>query len=301
MIRDRKGEDLHLDFKTVGSADLDRRDDRKNLAIAVAGFANADGGLLVWGVDARPDRDGIDCAVEKQPIRPLTRFLARLNQLTADAASPVVDGVVHREIPLIGEDVGFAATLVPRSDSGPHMAKLGEDRYYKRSGSSFVRMEHFDVEDMFGRRPRAVINLTHRVVRGGEPGFPHYWNARVILGIGNAGRGVARAPYLGIQIPQEWRRYTFGIDGNERDGLGRLVSAKDSGWTEYGASADFVIHSGAQIDVVALTCPLGKPDRCVPGLSLSYRIAAIGVPVSDGRLNLHTEELVSAVPGGGET
>lgn len=29
------------------------------------------------------------------------------------------------------------------------MAKLEEDRYYKRSGDSFYRMEHFDLEDMF--------------------------------------------------------------------------------------------------------------------------------------------------------
>ena len=43
------------------------------------------------------------------------------------------------------------------------MAKAGEDRYYKRSGASFYRMEHFDLEDMFGRRLKPKLNT---VVRG---------------------------------------------------------------------------------------------------------------------------------------
>jgi hypothetical protein len=39
------------------------------------------------------------------------------------------------------------------------MAKFGQDRYYKRSGDTFRRMEHFDLEDMFGRRPRPKLEL----------------------------------------------------------------------------------------------------------------------------------------------
>jgi hypothetical protein len=42
------------------------------------------------------------------------------------------------------------------------MAKLGEDRYYKRSGDSFYRMEHFDLEDMFGRRQKPNLHLRLR-------------------------------------------------------------------------------------------------------------------------------------------
>ena len=34
------------------------------------------------------------------------------------------------------------------------MAKLGENRYYQRSGDQFRMMEHFQVADMFGRPGR---------------------------------------------------------------------------------------------------------------------------------------------------
>ena len=39
------------------------------------------------------------------------------------------------------------------------MAKLGEDRYYKRSGDSFRKMEHFDLEDMFGPAAEATAHI----------------------------------------------------------------------------------------------------------------------------------------------
>jgi predicted HTH transcriptional regulator len=48
-IRLEQEEHLHLEFKTVENSDLSKRDDRKNLAICVSGFANSDGGLIIWG------------------------------------------------------------------------------------------------------------------------------------------------------------------------------------------------------------------------------------------------------------
>ncbi len=39
------------------------------------------------------------------------------------------------------------------------MAMLGEQRYHKRSGDSFYKMEHFDLEDMFGRRQKPNLEI----------------------------------------------------------------------------------------------------------------------------------------------
>jgi hypothetical protein len=102
---------------------------------------------------AKKNQDGVDCAQAPAEISSLKLFLSRLNELTGEALSPVVDGVQHKLLETSAE-TGFAATFVPESLSGPHMAKLGDDRYYKRSGASFYRMEHFDLEDMFGRRQK---------------------------------------------------------------------------------------------------------------------------------------------------
>jgi hypothetical protein len=79
-------EHLQLDFKTVNSASFNR-DDRRSLACALSGFANSSGGLIVWGVDARPNSDDVDCATALSPIANLPLLLSRLNQLTSEAVS----------------------------------------------------------------------------------------------------------------------------------------------------------------------------------------------------------------------
>jgi len=186
FVTSRRDEDLHLDFKIVGDNALNR-DDRKSLAVALSGFANSDGGIIVWGVDARPNTDGVDCATALHPVADALLLLNRLNTLAGQSVSPLVDGVRHRVLAL-ENGTGYCATLTPASDSGPHMAKGGEDRYFKRSGSGFYRMEHFDLEDMFGRRRRPVLRLQSRlVVRDGDDP-----SEEVHFALVNAGRASAK-------------------------------------------------------------------------------------------------------------
>jgi predicted HTH transcriptional regulator len=184
FINTGQEENIYLDFKLVNKADLSNADDKRNLAKALSGFSNSSGGLIVWGVEARKNPQGIDCAVGKKDIESIQLFISRLNEFTGMAVSPIVAGVFHKPIPSSG-DKGFAVTFVPENDSGPHMAKMREDRYYKRSGASFYRMEHFDLEDMFGRCKKPKLTLSTRIA-GKRP------NVAILLGIKNDGRGTAK-------------------------------------------------------------------------------------------------------------
>ena len=137
-VTSQQEENLTLDFKLINRPDFSHTDDKKTLARALSGFANSSGGLIIWGIDARKNEQKIDCAREAHEIRPLSLLLSRLNELTSRAVSPPIDAIRHKPISS-GQDSGFAVTLVPESESGPHMAKLGEDRYYKRSGDTFYK------------------------------------------------------------------------------------------------------------------------------------------------------------------
>ena len=162
MISRGQEENLQLDFKRV-AANM-TRDDRKTLAICIGGFANSSGGLIVWGVDARENALRIDCAVGLALVDPVKLLISRLNEFTGQCVSPIVDGILHRAIPF-DSDAGCVISLVPESSSGPHMSKLGEDRYYKRSGDSFRCLEHFDLEDMFGRRQKLISIWRFKPIR----------------------------------------------------------------------------------------------------------------------------------------
>lgn len=234
---------LSLDFKTVSGASLSR-EDRKNLAKALSGFANSSGGLIIWGVDARKNKEGIDCACDVREIESLQLFLSKLNEHTGQFVNPFVDGVMHKKI-VTSQDRGFAVTLIPASDSGPHMAKAGEDRYYKRSGDSFRKMEHFDIEDMFGRRKKPKLSLyTDIIQKGTVSGGPKgiRYRCSVIIGIENKGRGTAKYPYLALKINPPYTISSYGVDGNYNTELPILPQRYGSEKVLFGGDANVVIH-----------------------------------------------------------
>jgi len=290
MVSTRE-EDLHLDFKRLNEPNMDR-DDRKNLAKALSGFANSDGGIIVWGIDARPNSEGIDGACAIIPIQPLQLTISRLNEFTGSHVNPFVDGVIHKPV-ITKNDSGFAVTLIPSSDSTPHVAKGGEDRYYKRSGDRFTKMEHFEIEDMFGRRPRPILSLSYTVIKGGSRRGDAL-SFLIILGLRNDGRGLARAPYLSIH-PQVYKIYRYGLDGNGGEGLPGLTTARDSQWRSWGGARDTVIHPSTSLDVLALN---GIFDPAKPGftaLSVEYRIVAEDMSLTEGILHIDVNLLLQEI------
>lgn len=277
-------EHLLLDFKNVSSGELSN-DDKRNFARALSGFANSSGGLVVWGVDARKNPQGVDCAVALKPVANAALLVSRLNELTGSSATPIVDGVRHRAI-ADPDGSGFAVTIVPESLGGPHMAKAHEDKYFKRSGDRLYPMEHFDLADRFGRRSKPRLGLHTRIVSGGSTGGggTTTYKAKLVLGIENSGRGAASAPYLDLTIAMPYGIDRGGLDGNHNEGLPRLPVAS-GGTVRYGASADTVVHIGVVLEVAAVELSASADHKArltMPKpLSVSYTIAAQGaVPVT---------------------
>jgi hypothetical protein len=66
------------------------------------------------------------------------------------------------------------------------MARAGDGRYYKRSGDSFSRMEHYDLADMFGRRQKPRLHFSAEA----EPAEGDI--EKITLFLQNDGRALAR-------------------------------------------------------------------------------------------------------------
>jgi len=293
FLTDRQEEHIHLDFKTT-NPQLGR-DDRKNLAEAISGFSNSEGGLIVWGVEARQNQEGVDCACEKREISPLSLFVSKLNQYTGDATTPIVEGVQHKKI-VATNDSGFSVTLVPPSDGGPHMAKLGVDRYMKRSGSQFLKMEHFEVNDMFGRRKRPILLLGWRATITTQigNGDVHF---RVVLGVENSGRGSATAPFLSLRIRPPYQLSQYGLDGSggHRQGLPRLVSGRETPEVQFGGTADVVIHPGILHEVTAIDGYLRSAQENIDDLIIDYSVTAEDIRMHSDVLRVSGADLVAVI------
>ena len=283
-LEEQKEESLHLDFKRLNRSNL-HRDDKKNLAKAISGYANSDGGIIVWGVDARkPEGSDVDCACELFPIDGVRVALNRLNEQTGTCVSPIVDGVLHQEIIQDG-DTGFIKTFVPASDSGPHMSNRREYYFYKRSGDSFQRMEHFEIADMFGRRRRPELKMT---IRKNED------NRRVgfIVGLENTGRGSAKSPMIAIKPQEPFQRAQWGLDGNGSIGLPVLKAQRGNGYFSYGADTSYIIHSSMRLEVDMFVISqeafqTGRYDE----IEIAYRLSTEDVSSVEGTMTLNLAAL----------
>lgn len=284
----RAEEHLHLDFKLAKVPMT--RDDRKTLAIATSGFSNSAGGVLIWGVETKRDSAASpDTAFTLKPIQSLAAFMGALHSNSPSSVSPMVEGVQHKSVPS-GPDKGFAITLIPPSDSGPHMAKAGEDRYYKRNGDTFIRMEHFELEDMFGRRPHPVLSIYYHITDGGTVGQTRM--ARILVGVRNTGRGAAHHLFLELQPCAPLSVSHYGIDGNYNHGLPRLPSSSGAAAERFGAQGQIVLYPGMDLDVTAFQLRVDRTLFLHEALTMGYAVAADGLPLSQGVLTIPPGELL---------
>lgn len=207
------------------------------------------------------------------PIADAALFMSRLSEHAASAASPVVEGVEHRL--LEGSGGPFALTHVPESSAGPHMAKLGEDRYYKRSGDRFVCMEHFDIADMFGRRRRPLLKLL--LGKEGE-------GDAILVSLHNEGRGMAKAPYLALELPRGFQFANYGFDGHGGFGLPRVGMGYPR--SIFGGDANKVIHVGQTLSVTKIECRRRVDDAVAGPQTFRYELAAEDCELVSGEIVL---------------
>lgn len=242
-----------LDFKemrTDTKGDL-AESDRTIYSIALSGFANSDGGVIVWGVECKPtSQDGRDVVQALKPIKPLSKLIYALRRLEPSMTSPAISGIDHVVIEETKDsDSGFIATYIPKIESLPVMA-MGKEtqRLYYRGSHSFSYMPHWMLADKFSRRPQAKLELDWYIHDESADGV------RLQLVVKNVGKGLAL--YTG-----------FTLRGN------RLVSLDDFsfpasdfyndrrkneivGWSEIGSA----LHPRQYILIAALNFPLRGPD-----------------------------------------
>jgi hypothetical protein len=200
LIAERQSEELFLDFKRSSDSGSGPRlsdSDRGSLAKAISGFGNSEGGIVVWGVDCRPNQQLGDVAAAKIKIQNPHRFKSWLESAVSGLTVPPHAGVRHIVVD-DGAGAGFVITHIPKSYLAPHQC-VRPIQYYIRVGSNFEPVPHGVLSGMFGRTPQPVIF--------------HMWNAppaelrnggvawfRVGLLLTNRSPAIARHAYLSVMI-----------------------------------------------------------------------------------------------------
>lgn len=205
LIEDRQAEELFLDFKRSADNGGGRRlhdRDRQNLAKAVSGFGNSEGGVVVWGVDCRDHADIGDVAAEKFPIENPKRFVSWLEGAVSGCTIPPHPKVQHTAIEGPGSSKGFIISYIAKSPLVPHQC-VQPMQCYMRAGSNFMPVPHGVLAGMFGRTPQPSVYhnwICEPVIV--EPGSRTTYRARFspTIVLHNSGPGMARHVYINFQL-----------------------------------------------------------------------------------------------------
>lgn len=200
FILTRKAEELFLDFKR--SADGGNRErlhasDRNNLAKAISGFGNSEGGIVVWGVDCSQDFDGSDVAKAVHPITNVKRFLSWLEGSISGCTIPPHTGVQNHPLEIDNKGNGFVLTYIPKSETAPHQ-EVPSRRYYIRAGSDFIPTPHAVLAGMFGKRPQPKIKRNYQVYPLRINKNEGYIKILVGLHLCNDGPGIAESLFASV-------------------------------------------------------------------------------------------------------
>ena len=137
-------ESLHLDYKD--SRGLTRKT-RDEIVKDVTAFANADGGIIIYGVEEKGHLPiKIDDGVEDSDMN-----REWLDQILSANITPPIEGI---EIIQISHTKGRSLYVVevPKSHRGPHQAS--NKKYYKRYNFRSSSMDHYEIFDIANRRSR---------------------------------------------------------------------------------------------------------------------------------------------------
>lgn len=240
LVLERQQEGPSLEFKTKedASSPTASRSDKKNLGKTLSAFCNSQGGVLIWGVNAEKDEDAIDAAKELCPIINPEAFESRIQTLLSDILAPKTDGIEVASITDPHGNNGVVLIWVPHSTRRPHRSTQ-DHHYYKRSGDSSYRMEHFDLEDIFMSRQSANLELVWEAQAGGAINQNPLFYIRI--GLKNTSTVSARFPYLKSEGHPIFHIDGYGLDGERSFGLpearGQIVGNK-----LFSGGSDEIIH-----------------------------------------------------------
>ncbi len=160
IVARKESEKFFIDFKLTQKDDYSGQrtlyeSDKKNLAKAISGLGNSEGGLIIWGIDASGSTD--DYAKSIRCIKAVDNFKSLLESFVSLLTLPVhktVESLVVKKSKTDTE--GVVVTIIPKGNDRPYQ-NIGDYKYYMRAGDSFVPVPHGVLQGMFGQTPQPNV------------------------------------------------------------------------------------------------------------------------------------------------
>lgn len=165
----------NLYFKAAGALS---KDDKKKAEIAkdVSAFANSDGGIILYGIEEQEHK-----AHALSYIDGNTYTKEWLEQVIQDNIQRRIEGLKIFPIRDNGDITkSIYIVKIPRSSNTPHMS--ADKCYYKRNNFRSVKMEEYEVRDLFYRESTPNLKIAGYILydkEGDEDVVKYHFEAQI--------------------------------------------------------------------------------------------------------------------------
>jgi len=200
-ISEAAEESLYLEFKNGMAFKVKDEDCKNEIAKDISAFANADGGVLIYGIAEKKFR--------ATSIAPFDG-----NIFTKEWLEDILGSRIHRPIPnliidpiRIGGDIAKSVFVVriPRSIYAPHQTYLLE--YWKRQNFRNRKMAEYEIREAYTRPNVTKLKLLDATVSANagmlSGGKPIDFRARVNVAIENIGSTIEEMYKLEVRLPNQ--------------------------------------------------------------------------------------------------
>lgn len=255
---------------------------RGGLVKAACGLANAEGGIIIIGMDARRGANESDVIQGFAFVADLATVAGKVRDILSDALEP---GIRDVQVATVeekeGSGSGCVVVYIKEEDGSPQRVKGGQ--FYVRMALGTQPMLYSQIADRFGRRPHAKL-LVEPTELSFTQRHPTHTGARILnIFVRNVGRGSARFPAL--RCLKESGLYNYaGPYGNQPSRWEHFDDQTE--WFSYRGSANDVLHPGEKISVGSLFQTgkvIGKPTKDAYGReepSRHFYFAAVSLETS---------------------
>jgi Schlafen, AlbA_2 len=273
-----KQEDIFLDFKERGprwaSPEKLSDDEKRLFRTAASGFAHQEGGVLVWGIEARKDSNGIDQAKTLAPFKRVKRLKQALEDAIKYATEPIVDGIAHRAVFINDDEVsdeGFVVSYFPKSQRVHRALNNATADFYKRHGDSFTPLSTEEVRALFFRTLAPdlefIVRKDAQTTTINMSGSTTAYSCK--FGLRNVGTGIARFVSLYFGLVAEagvYQTHWYDGEGGLNFHIGKLISAPE--YERQGhhfiLNGDILIYPGQSMMLFSLTCVMHQGQTFPP-------------------------------------
>jgi hypothetical protein len=201
--------------------DPDKKKRRQNLLAiwskAMCGFANAAGGVVIWGLVAETDPDKkVDKVTGEALVEDPDRLEADLRKLQTETTDPPLGGLLFKAFKTTdasGKPGGFLACFIPDGPHKPYRQRACDEQYYYRFGDTTRVMPRHMLQLLFYPRSKAVLRLdveltwVHETPSGQLALLTTRGKMRMRVSLTNVGPATARNIFLLLkpdQPPEPW-------------------------------------------------------------------------------------------------